>query len=105
MDKPLLLLVDDTPSNLDTLREILSPQYSLRVALEGQRALALAASSPQPARILLDVMMPKMDGYEVCRRLKRNPATSGIPVIFVTAMGDTEDETRGFDAGGVDYVI
>jgi putative two-component system response regulator len=104
-DKPLLLLVDDTPSNLDTLREILSGAYSLRVALDGQRALDIAASDPQPALILLDVMMPKMDGYEVCRRLKRNPSTSHIPVIFVTAMGETEDETRGFDAGGVDYVI
>jgi putative two-component system response regulator len=104
-DKPLLLLVDDTPSNLDTLREILAATYSLRVALDGQRALDIAAAEPQPALILLDVMMPKMDGYEVCRRLKRNPFTSHIPVVFVTAMGETEDETRGFEAGGVDYVI
>ena len=103
--KPTLLLVDDTPSNLDTLREILSGRYTLRVALDGQRALELAASEPQPHLILLDVMMPKLDGYEVCRRLKRNPATQGIPVIFVTAMGETEDETRGFEAGGVDYVV
>ena len=104
-DKPLLLLVDDTPSNLDTLREILGERYSLRVALAGQRALELAASDPQPALILLDVMMPGMDGYEVCRRLKRNPATRGIPVIFVTALGEVEDETNGFAAGGVDYVL
>ncbi len=103
--KPMLLMVDDTPSNLDTLREILSGQYALRVALDGQRALDLAASEPQPQLILLDVMMPGLDGYEVCRRLKRNPATHDIPVIFVTAMGETEDETRGFEAGGVDYVV
>ncbi|MDP3859618.1 MAG: two-component system response regulator [Stagnimonas sp.] len=85
--KPVVLLVDDTPFNTS-----------------GEKALVLAQMQPQPDLILLDVMMPGMDGYEVCRRLKASPQTSVIPVIFVTSMNEVEDEQRGFEAGGVDYI-
>lgn len=102
--KPVVLLVDDTPFNIDVLRGILAGIYTLKVATSGEKALALAQMQPQPHLILLDVMMPGMDGYEVCRRLKSNPQTSAIPVIFVTSMNEVEDEQRGFEAGGVDYI-
>jgi len=100
-----LLLVDDTPTNLDVLREILGPHYRLKLANGGERALQIANADPKPDLILLDISMPGMDGYEVCRRLKANPATKPIPVIFCTALHDIEDEAEGFRAGGVDYLI
>ncbi len=102
--KPTLLLVDDTPANLDLLREMLSDDYTLRVATSGEIALKLALREPIPSLILLDVSMPGIDGYEVCRRLKSDLHTARIPVIFVSAMDEVEDETKGFDAGGVDYI-
>jgi len=103
MRKKLILAVDDTPENLDVLKEILTPHYSLKVAVNGVAALKIAASQI-PDLILLDVMMPDMDGYEVCRRLKTNPLTAAIPVIFVTALSKSEDEAIGFDVGAVDYI-
>ena len=102
--KPVVLVVDDTPFNIDVLRGVLSPKYTLKVATNGEKALTLARSYPQPELILLDVMMPGMDGYEVCRRLKSEETTRGIPVVFVTSMSEVEDEQRGFEAGGVDYI-
>ncbi|HEY1076973.1 MAG TPA: two-component system response regulator [Fontimonas sp.] len=99
-----VLLVDDTPSNLEVLRGILGEQYQLKAALSGERALSIAEGPVPPDLILLDVMMPEMNGYEVCRRLKANPRTRRIPVIFVTAMGEVEDEANGFAVGGVDYI-
>lgn len=101
--RPRLLLVDDEPANLHVLREILQADYHLAFARDGRRALELVASDP-PDLILLDVMMPGLTGFEVCERLQAEPATARIPVIFVTALGDAVDETRGFDAGGVDYL-
>ena len=102
--KPTLLIVDDTPDNVLVLNGILSKEYTLYAAPTGERALALARTSPPPDLILLDVMMPVMDGYEVCRRLKSDPLTSSIPVIFVTAKCDETDETKGFSLGAVDYI-
>jgi putative two-component system response regulator len=102
--RPVVLVVDDTPFNIDVLRGVLSSSCVLKVATNGEKALTLAQSSPQPDLVLLDVMMPGMDGYEVCRRLKRNEDTRHIPVIFVTSMSEVEDEKRGFEAGGVDYI-
>lgn len=103
MVKKTVLSVDDTPENLDVMAGILSPHYAVKVANNGRLALKIAQKKA-PDLILLDVMMPEIDGFEVCRQLKENPATSSIPVIFVTAMGDTESESLGFQVGGVDYI-
>lgn len=98
-----VLVVDDATENIMVLDGILRADYKVRVATSGAKALKMAASSP-PDVILLDIMMPEMDGYEVCRRLKSNPLTRGIPIIFVTARGEEEDETYGFELGAVDYI-
>jgi putative two-component system response regulator len=103
-EKATLLVVDDTPENIDVLSGILRAEYKVKAALSGEKALRIAAAEPRPDMILLDVMMPKMDGYEVCRRLKANPVTAQIPVIFVTARIGVEDERRGLELGAVDYI-
>lgn len=100
---PNLLLVDDEPTNLQVLRNILQDDYRLQFARNGQKALELAEQE-RPDLILLDVMMPGMTGLEVCRILKQQPQTSKIPVIFVTALSDADDEATGFEAGAVDYI-
>ncbi|WP_313311416.1 two-component system response regulator [Pulveribacter sp.] len=101
--RPRLLLVDDEPTNLHVLRHVLEADYRLLFATDGARALEIARSQ-QPQLVVLDVMMPGMDGYAVCAALKADPATAAIPVIFVTALADPQDEARGFDTGGVDYI-
>lgn len=101
--RPRLLLVDDEPINLQVLRHILQADYRLLFARDGARALELAKQE-RPALILLDAMMPGLSGYEVCNRLKADPATAAIPVIFVTALADTQDEAHGFEIGAVDYI-
>ena len=102
--KPTILVVDDTPDNLSLMRELLRKDYQVQLANGGERALKLAAMQPQPDLILLDIMMPVMDGYEVCRRLKSDAATRDIPVVFLTAKADVEDEKRGLELGAVDYI-
>lgn len=102
--RPVLMVVDDVADNLDVLVELLSDDYQVRAANSGERALKLLDSGKIPDLILLDVMMPEMDGFEVCRRIKSNPATADIPVIFLTAMSDATDVTRGFEVGAVDFV-
>jgi len=102
--RPIVLVVDDTPANIDILLAVLRDDYQVRIAVNGEKALQLAGAEPQPDLILLDVMMPGIDGYETCRRLKAEPGTRQIPVIFVTALGADEDEARGLDLGGVDYI-
>ncbi|MGB0257342.1 MAG: response regulator [Coraliomargarita sp.] len=102
--KSQVLIVDDTPENIDVLAEILSADYEIKVALNGMQALKIAQNTTGLALILLDVMMPEIDGYEVCRQLKASPSTADIPVIFVTAKNEVEDETKGFDLGAVDYI-
>ena len=99
-----VLVVDDTKDNLTVIGELLEPYYRVRLALSGERALKLAQIDPRPDLILLDVMMPEMDGYAVLERLRAIPATHDIPVIFVTAMNATEDEEMGLRLGAVDYV-
>ena len=102
--RPTLLVVDDIPENIDVLAGILRPDFKVKVALNGEKALQIARSDPPPDLILLDIMMPGIDGYEVCRRLKTDLATRRIPVIFVTAKGEIKDEALGFEVGGVDYI-
>jgi cyclic di-GMP phosphodiesterase len=99
-----VLLVDDIPVNIKILVGALRENYCLVVATSGLDAIK-AAMEKQPDLILLDVMMPGMDGYEVCKRLKSQPETAGIPIIFVTAMNEEKDETRGFLLGAVDYIV
>ncbi|MFL6617781.1 MAG: sigma-54-dependent transcriptional regulator [Povalibacter sp.] len=104
-DTDTVLVVDDTPTNVKVLVEVLSREgYRVLVAREAESALEQARYA-MPLVILLDVMMPGMDGFEACRRLKATPATADIPVIFMTALGDLEDKVKGFDAGGADYVV
>ncbi|MBF0322191.1 MAG: two-component system response regulator, partial [Magnetococcales bacterium] len=99
-----ILVVDDEPINLKVLSNILRDLYSISVAKDGPHALARVAAGPKPDLILLDVMMPDMDGLEVCQRLKQEESTAHIPVIFVTALGQPHNETQGFEAGAVDYI-
>ena len=100
----LILIVDDTPLNIGVISGALKDSYKTKVATNGEKAIALASAEEKPDLILLDIMMPGMDGYEVCSRLKADPATSEIPVIFLTGQTSAEDETRGFEVGAVDYV-
>ncbi|MFT7618883.1 MAG: serine phosphatase RsbU (regulator of sigma subunit) [Planctomycetota bacterium] len=102
-NKATILAVDDAPENLDVVKGILVPEYSVKAAINGKMALKIAESQ-QPDLILLDVMMPEMDGYDVCRELKKNPLTSHIPVIFLTAKDESEDEAAGLDLGAADYI-
>ena len=102
--KKTILLVDDAPANIQIANSILKDTYKIRIATSGAKALELARVDPFPDLILLDVMMPEMDGYEVCSRLKDDPQTRDIPVIFLTGQTETEDETRGFEVGAVDYI-
>ena len=102
--KKTVLVVDDTPANIQIVNSILKDIYKVRIATDGAKALALVKVSPPPDLILLDVMMPGMDGYEVCTQLKADRATSDIPVIFLTGQTEIEDETRGFEVGAVDYI-
>jgi light-regulated signal transduction histidine kinase (bacteriophytochrome) len=102
--KPSILVVDDTPANLHLLHELLSGQgYQLRLAPGGELALRSVAAEP-PDLVLLDVVMPRMDGFAVCRALKADPRTHGIPVIFISALSETEQKLQAFAVGGVDYV-
>ena len=101
---PTVLIVDDTPANIQILAQALRHDYTIQIAANGPAALALLQEANKPDLILLDVVMPEMDGYEVCRRIKQDPATWHIPVIFVTAMDQFKDQQRGFDLGAVDYI-
>jgi putative two-component system response regulator len=99
-----ILVVDDTPSNISVLTEILRGDYRVLAAINGEQALKIARGDPAPDLILLDVMMPEMSGHEVCQRLKAESSTRKIPVIFVTAMDQPADEAKGFALGAVDYI-
>jgi putative two-component system response regulator len=102
--KPNILIVDDEPFYRDLLEELLQSHYTLSTAENGMQALELSSSSEPPMLILLDVVMPEMDGYEVCRRLKAELTTHDIPVIFLTGKSEIEDEMRGLELGAVDYI-
>jgi phosphoserine phosphatase RsbU/P len=103
-EKKLVLVVDDAPANLHAVHSILKNDFKIRVATSGAKALELVMVKPYPDLILLDVMMPEMDGYEVCGILKSTPETSDIPVIFLTGKTEADDETKGFQVGAVDYI-
>lgn len=105
VEKRTVLIVDDTPDNLALLNGVLKDEYKVKVANSGARALQILQAGPLPDVMLLDVMMPGMDGYEVLRRMRENERTREVPVIFVTAMTGPEEEERGFAAGAVDYIL
>ncbi len=102
--KPKILVVDDERLNINVLVDLLKPNYKMMAAINGAQALKAARGDAPPDLILLDIMMPEMDGYEVCRLLKEDPKTKDIPVVFVTAMGQEEDEKKGLELGAVDYI-
>ena len=102
--KPTILVVDDTPDNLVLMSNLLKDHYKVKVANGGEKALKIAASDTPPDLILLDITMSGMDGYEVCKKLKLDPKTMHIPVIFLTAKCEVEDEKKGLELGAVDYI-
>lgn len=104
MDKARILVVDDTPANLEILSELLVPEYWLNVATNGFDAIKLASKAPQPDLILLDIMMPELNGYQVCEVLKSQETTRHIPIIFVTALNEIQSEEKGFSLGAADYI-
>jgi putative two-component system response regulator len=103
-DKLTILVVDDMPDNLALMNSLLKDEYKVKIANSGKTAIQIANSETPPDLILLDIMMPEMDGYEVCRQLKSNPKTIDIPIIFLTALSEFENEKRGLELGAVDYV-
>jgi putative two-component system response regulator len=103
-EKPSLLIVDDSPESLSQISALLKDDYRLKVANSGERALKMAQGEPRPDLILLDIIMPEMDGYEVCQQLKADAQTFDIPIIFLTAKTDPDDEKHGFELGAVDYI-
>ncbi len=103
IEKATVLVVDDTPDNVTLMSNLLRDDYKVKVAINGEKALSIAKNTP-PDIILLDIMMPGMDGYEVCSCLKADPVTRHIPVIFLTAKSDMEDEKKGFELGAQDYI-
>ena len=106
MNRPTILIVDDTVENLQLLSGMLAMDYTVKVATSGERALEITSNAKNSLDlILLDIMMPEMDGYEVCRRLKYDTATSEIPIIFVSANDEVKDQMRGFNLGAVDYIV
>ncbi|NJL58937.1 MAG: response regulator [Desulfobacteraceae bacterium] len=105
MERASVLIVDDERYNINLLADILKSDYRILVAKNGEEALEVAMSDDMPDMILLDIMMPGMDGYEVCRRLKADMKTRDIPIIFVTAMTEMEDEAKGLDIGAIDYIV
>ena len=103
-DKKIILIVDDEPINITLLAGILKETYKVKMAKDGERAMKIANTVPAPDLILLDVMMPCMDGYEVCRRLKDDDATKTIPVVFVTGLTNEEEQARGLEMGADGYL-
>ena len=104
-DQAKILVVDDEKFFIDVIVELLNGDYKVSVAMDGQQALRRAQTEPLPDLILLDILMPDMEGYEVCRQLKENPITRDIPVIFLTVKSEVSDEVKGFELGAVDYIL
>lgn len=104
LGKQTILIVDDEPINIKTLKAFLQTEHKILFATDGLKALEIAQSDEPPDLILLDVMMPGMDGYSVCKKLKSDEKTKNIPVIFITGKTDDDDETKGLEFGAVDYI-
>ena len=102
--RQVILVVDDAPENIQVLSAILKPSYKVKAATSGERALKIAHSDKPPDLILLDIMMPEMDGYEVCRQLKADEHTRAIPVIFVTGLSEDTDQQKGLALGAAGYL-
>ncbi len=103
-EKKTVLVVDDTPANIQLVSGLLRERYKVKVATRGQKALDIASMSPPPDLILLDVLMPEMDGFEVCRRLKSEPSTREIPVVFLTGKSDQQERQQGMALGALGYL-
>ena len=103
--KPKILIVDDVPANIKIVGEAIRSDYNIAIATNGEKALDIVFGENPPDLILLDIIMPDIDGYEVCERIKKNEATENIPIIFITSKSEVDDEARGFEAGVVDYII
>ncbi len=103
--KKQILIVDDTPANIDTLLAVLGDEYDLRIAIDGEMALHSLQQDELPDLILLDIMMPGMDGYEVCKRLKSSVRTRGIGIIFLTALNESSEQEKGLNLGAEDYIV
>lgn len=102
--QPTILITDDNPENISILGEILKDHYNIKIAVSGKQALKIMWEESPPQLVLMDVVMPEMDGFEVCKMLKARATTQNIPIIFVTALDEDLDETKGFEVGGVDYI-
>ena len=103
-DKPVVLVIDDSPEHIELISNVLRDEYVVKAATNGERGLQIAIQDPKPELVLLDIIMPDIDGFEVCKQLKKNPITASIPVIFLTAQCDVDKEQSGFDLGAVDYI-
>ncbi|WCP70165.1 two-component system response regulator [Vibrio tubiashii] len=103
-DKPVVLVIDDSPEHIELISNVLRDEYVVKAATNGERGLQIASQDPKPELVLLDIIMPDIDGFEVCKQLKKNPITASIPVIFLTAQCDVDKEQSGFDLGAVDYI-
>jgi CheY-like chemotaxis protein len=104
-ERKTILVVDDAPENIRVLTAVLGPRYRVKAATSGEKALQMCAVDPLPDLVLLDVMMPGMDGYEVCRRLKGEGRTAGVPVIFVTGLAEETERERGRSLGAADFLV
>jgi len=104
VNQKTILVVDDEPSNIDVIKNVLQSDYKIKAAINGEKALMVAAKSPAPDLILLDIMMPGIDGYQVCRELKTNSATRHIPVVFLSAKVSPDQQRQGLELGAVAYI-
>jgi len=104
MRQKTILVVDDEPSNIDVIKNILQDSYKIKAAINGEKALAATTKTPTPDLILLDIMMPEMDGYQVCRKLKLNAETRGIPVVFLSAKVTADEQRQGMESGAIAYL-
>lgn len=104
MEQKTILVVDDEPGNIDVIKNALQHDYKIKAAINGTKALAAAAKLPLPDVILLDIMMPEMDGYQVCRQLKANEATRSIPVVFLSAKVSADEQRQGMEMGAMAYL-
>lgn len=104
-DRQTLLVIDDAPSNIEVIKNILVDKYRVKVATSGTAGIKIALKEPRPDLILLDIVMPDMDGYEVCRQLKENPLTASIPILFVTGTADDEEKFKGLELGAKGFLM